>query len=315
MKHCFRLIYRLIFIILLSMFSGGCGNNEETSGISSPFGPKELEKIIITFDHKIETDIEIPEGIKGSASSEMDPSITDFETPVRPEGNVFSLRICEMPIELRDTELKNGILSTKNYGDIEVYMLGLRQGESIFELRATHNQIISLEKEIIKYEDNRRDLFSAVLDDDIPKLKSLIDAEVDLNVRSVDDVTPLIAAIIMNNDQAAQILLDANADVDARDYKGWTALIHSASANSSIEMVDALIRANADINASGRHGTTALIMASVKGNMDVVKALVKKGADLDAAAEIEGEKFTALRAAERGKHVEIAEFLKNSGAK
>ena len=155
-----------------------------------------------------------------------------------------------------------------------------------------------------KYLNNKNALFSAVLDNDIPKLKALIDENVDLNVRSVDDVTPLIAATIMNNKKVVQVLLDANADVDARDHTGWTALIHFASENCSPEIGDALIKANADINARGRYGTTALIAASMRGNMNFVKTLVEAGADLNIAAKSKGERFTALYAAESEGHKE-----------
>jgi len=294
------------------MLSPGCDNEE--GKISSPFGPKKVEKVKITFDHKINTEIEIPEGLTGSVSTDADPSATDFETPVHPVGRVMSLEICEMPIELKNTELKDGILSTREYGDIEVLLVGFRRDEAVFELRSTRPQLVNLTKKIIEYQDSKRDVFSAVLDDDIPKLKALIDAKVDLNVRSIDDVTPLIAATVLDSQKVVQLLLDANANVNAKDSSGWTALIHSANTNGNPEIASALIKAHADINASGKYGTTALFMAAVKGNIDLVKALVEAGADLNAAVKTTGDSLTALHAAERQGNKEIAEFLKKAGA-
>lgn len=310
MKYTFKLFLRIIFIVLFSMLFGSCDSSNNEPAISSPFGPKKIEKIIITFEHKLKSEIELPEGVTGSTSPDTDPLTTEFKTPIQAEGKVTYLELGEMPVELRDTELDHGILATRDYGNIDILLLGLKQGEPVFELQATPKQELALKREIIKYQDNKRDLFNAIIDDDISKLKELINAKVDLNVRSIDEITPLIAAVIMNNAKAARILLAANADVNARDQIGWTALIHSASADAGLELVNELIEAHADINACDIHGTTALIVASVKGNMDLVKALLKAGADLNATANNEGESLTALNAAEREGHMEVADFLR-----
>lgn len=312
MKHYLKSILFILILFLSSILLPCCDKKEEK--ISSPFGPKKIVKVKITYDYKINSEIIIPEGLKGSVSADMDTSTTEFETPVHPEGKVLSLAIGEMPIDIKNTELDDGNLSTKGYGNIEFLLIGLKQGKAVFELRATQKQIVCLTKDIIKYLDNKKDIFNAVMDNDIPKLQKLIEAKVDLNVRTVDDITPLMVAAIMGSQKAVQTLLDANADVNAKDHTGWTALIHFASTNGNLEMGNTLINAHADINARGKHGTTALIMAAIKGNMDLVKTLVEAGADLNAEFETTGERFTALYAAERGGHKEVAEFLKNSGA-
>ena len=312
-KHRLLLFFRIMIIVLITMCYAGCENNEDK--LTSPFGPKVIIKEKISFDHKIDAEIKIPKDATGSATSDVDVSVTEFETPVHPEGKVIYLEISEMPIELRDTKLNDGILSTRKYGEIEIFLTGLNQGEAVFELRATQKQILSLKKEIIKYLDNKRALFSAVLDNDIPKLKILINEKVDLNVRSIDNITPLIAATVMDHPEVVRILLDANADVNAKDSMGWTALINFASTNVNSEIGDALIKAHADINAKGKYGTTTLIMAAMKGNMDLVKTLVQADADLNAEVNTPEERFTALGAAEREGHREIEEFLKKSGAK
>ena len=311
MKQSFKSISLSVVIVLICIFNG-CDNSETT--ISSPFGPKVVVKEKISFDHIINAEVKIPEEFKGSATADIDKSEIEFETPVHPEGRVNYLEISEMPVELKDTELKNGLLSTRKYGDIEVFLKGFKQDEAIFELLATQKQIINLKKEIIKYLDNKKELFTAVLDGDIPKLKALINEKVDLNVRSVDNITPLIAATILDRLQVVQILLDAHADVNARDRAGWTPLIHFAASNGNLELGNALIRADADINARDKNGTTALIAAAAKGNLDFVKVLVDAGADLNAAAKMAEAPFTALQAAERTEHKEIVDFLKKSGA-
>jgi hypothetical protein len=313
MNRYFKSFLPVIIIVLIAIFSTGCDNKEPES--SSPFGPKKTVKEKILFDQKIISEIEIPEEITGSVSEEMDPLTAEFETPVKPEGIIISLELGEMPVELKEIELNNGTLHTRDYGYIDVLLLGFKDGEPIFELQATPEQILSLKRQIVKYRNDKRNLFSAVLENDIPKLEAQVKAGVNLNIRTVDEFTPLIAATIMNRKKVVQVLLDAGADVNAKDHTGWTALIHFASANLDPEIGKALFKAHADVNARGIYGTTALIMACVKGNTDLVKTLVAEGADLNAAADIEGEHLTALHAAESEGHKEVADFLKKSGAK
>ncbi|PNH11371.1 Serine/threonine-protein kinase TNNI3K [Tetrabaena socialis] len=62
---------------------------------------------------------------------------------------------------------------------------------------------------------------------------------------------------------------------------GWTAL-HYASLNGSKEVVEALLRAGADMAAKGKDGWTALHYASLKGSKEVVEALLRAGADVAA---------------------------------
>lgn len=311
MNHCLKTFY-FVIIVFISVFSTGCDDKE--AAISSPFGPKKIEKVKISFDQKINAEIKIPEGAKDSVSADTGPVAAGFEIPVSAEGKVISLALGEMPVELKETALINGTLHTRDYGYIDVLLVGLRENKPILELRATPEQILSLKRQIVKYRNNKRDLFSAVIENDIPKLNALIETGADLNVRTVDDITPLTAATIMNRKEIVHILLDANVEINARDSIGWTALIHCASAYGDPGMFDELIKAHADINARDIHGTTALIVASMKGNIDLVKTLVDAGADLNAEADTNGGHFTALNAAESRGNKEIADFLKKSGA-
>ena len=64
MNCLLKSFFRIISIILLLMVSGSCDNNDTTSGIPSPFGPKIIKKVKITYDCKIDTEIELSENIK-----------------------------------------------------------------------------------------------------------------------------------------------------------------------------------------------------------------------------------------------------------
>ncbi|MGD1155651.1 MAG: ankyrin repeat domain-containing protein [Terriglobia bacterium] len=77
------------------------------------------------------------------------------------------------------------------------------------------------------------------------------------------DATPLMQAAERGDLQAVKTLLASGADVNARDQRGWTPLMHaSMSLKANAEVVRTLIAAGADVNAKDRVGRTALIWAA-----------------------------------------------------
>src|SRR5690606_23814801 len=66
---------------------------------------------------------------------------------------------------------------------------------------------------------------------------------------------------------------------NSRDSSGTPPLIHAAAIGST-EIVDTLLQAGADINATNTLKQTALHWAAVKGNETVARNLIKAGADI-----------------------------------
>jgi hypothetical protein len=62
-----------------------------------------------------------------------------------------------------------------------------------------------------------------------------------------------------------------------KELGGYTALM-SASENNHAEVVKELLKAGADVNAKTNDGTTASMSASMKGHADIVELLKKAGA-------------------------------------
>jgi ankyrin repeat protein len=80
---------------------------------------------------------------------------------------------------------------------------------------------------------------------------------------------------------AAQVrrLLQAGADVDARNRPGQTALMVAAHRGHRA-VVEALVEAGADLDATAKYTLTALMLAIVAGHADVARILARAGADL-----------------------------------
>ncbi|MBQ6112959.1 MAG: ankyrin repeat domain-containing protein [Synergistaceae bacterium] len=112
------------------------------------------------------------------------------------------------------------------------------------------------------------------------------------------------------NGQAITKALGFGADVNAKDNKGWTALMEAAYEGHA-EVVKILLDAGADANAKDKYGNPALIKAVRKGHAEVVKILLDAGAEVNAKNEYGS---TALIWAADNGHAEIVNILLNAGA-
>ena len=78
----------------------------------------------------------------------------------------------------------------------------------------------------------------------------------------------------------ARALVEAGADVSAKETDGWTPL-HLSAQKGHLEVARALIEAGADVNAKKNDGWTPLHWSAQKGHLEVARALIKAGSNFD----------------------------------
>ena len=87
------------------------------------------------------------------------------------------------------------------------------------------------------------------------------------------------AALKAGDLPALEALLDAGADVNAKDANGQTALMNAAREGHT-PVVRLLIARGADLNHTAKFNLSALMLAVVNGRDAIVGLLVDAGADL-----------------------------------
>jgi len=85
-----------------------------------------------------------------------------------------------------------------------------------------------------------------------------------------------------------------------------------ASIAGQLDVVKLLIEAGADVNNKDKYGDTPLIYSSILGYLDITKILIEAKADINAKNNYGN---TALIWALRNNHKEIVDLLKKYGAK
>jgi len=155
------------------------------------------------------------------------------------------------------------------------------------------------------------------------RIRYQLELGADANIKDDDGYFPLLYTAQGKCVDAAKLLLDAGAGVNARCAcsgwlaGGWTALLVASDHDESQQIVELLLDHNADMQARTNDGDNALALAVEKNNSGVVDLLVKKHIDLNAgdtggvtalifAADRLGDDATTVRyLLERGAAVDL----------
>ena len=120
------------------------------------------------------------------------------------------------------------------------------------------------------------DIIWAITIGDIDKVKVLIRERANLNIK--EDIlgnTPLMIAVLSNNLNIVNLLIDEKIKLDIKNSHGLTALM-LAILNSRNEIAKIIINAGANLDIQDNFGNTALDIAQTLGNKEIMKYLKLK---------------------------------------
>ena len=154
----------------------------------------------------------------------------------------------------------------------------------------------------------QEDLFEAIRRDDTRKVEALLLRGVSTNAVDPTAGPAIVAAAMERSAGAVQaLLLSPATDIDARNPAGETALMY-ASLFGDLDTVKLLVARRAQIN---QPGWTALHYAAGSGQLSVVQYLLEQNAYIDAPSP---NGTTPLMMAAREGRVTVAEYLVREGA-
>ena len=146
-----------------------------------------------------------------------------------------------------------------------------------------------------------------------PKLfEFLLEFQTDVDVLGMGGNTPLHYAVSGNLLGNVSLLLEWNADIEARRNSYSSRPLHIAARVGRIESVRLLLDHGCDVNSLEEHELSALMIASMDGHLDIVQLLVERGAPSNGCGEL--GKFGPLHYAAMCGHTEIVDYLLRHGA-
>src|SRR4051794_1618511 len=154
-------------------------------------------------------------------------------------------------------------------------------------------------------------LAAAIRDADAQAVGKLIEAGADVNARDAEHNTPLILAAFYAGPRCVELLLEKGADPNAANRSGVTALIRAATDYEKARLL---------IDAGGKGGVrtaalgnTPLVLAARRaGNSRTVRLLLERGAG---AAERDEAGISPIMAGAASGDVETVRLLLEAGAK
>ena len=138
---------------------------------------------------------------------------------------------------------------------------------------------------------DERQFFKAAILGDVARVRDFLSKGVFADVRDNQnppcwDQTALMYAARGGHLDVVKVLIKAGADVSARDKNhsesaGEDQPLHYAVRSKSNTVVDELINSGADLNALNSIGDTPLNIAVSENNVDAIRLLLRRGADLN----------------------------------
>lgn len=121
--------------------------------------------------------------------------------------------------------------------------------------------------------------------------KLLIENGANVNVKTVQSATPVLTAAQQHNAPIVNALIDAGADIHAKDYLGQDILINLLSSpehtmskkekENVLVILDRLMSEGIDLDYKAPSGNTPIFAAFMYGQFDAVGKMIEKGVDVN----------------------------------
>jgi ankyrin repeat protein len=143
-------------------------------------------------------------------------------------------------------------------------------------------------------------------------VRSLLKQKFDVNAPQGDGTSALHWAAYRDDLEMVKLLLAAGANPQATTREGAITPLLMACQNGNVTIIEALLKAGADVNAVKSNGTTPLMMAAASGSASAVETLLAHGANVNAKELAHGQ--TALMFAAALNRAAVIKILMANGA-
>ncbi|MGZ8982508.1 MAG: ankyrin repeat domain-containing protein [Methylotenera sp.] len=197
----------------------------------------------------------------------------------------------------------------KDVMDDILQLIDFRESVTIRKAERKEDAIRDLERRGISV--NKDQFFKALLDGDKELIDLFVRSDFNIHTEDAQGTPAILIAMKKGYTVIGNILLNAGADVNARDRIGLTPLLLACGKSSQgyKEIAEMLIKKGANINVRDRLGYTPLLLSLSGGVAGIAELLIERGADVYALTR-NGE--NALSLAEKAGNTKIAELLRTS---
>ena len=190
-----------------------------------------------------------------------------------------------------------------------IHIICMYSNIQIFEYIINKLEINNFE---IKDNQNRTIFYIACEYNNLEIVKYLYEKKVNIYSRHIYGYNGLMIAAFKEHEKIVKFLIDKNYCLDITDNIGRNVLNIACGVLNNIEIVKYIVDACAFLDIPDNNGNNALLVACSKGNIEIVKYLVNKGADINYC--FGKNNYAPIMSACAGGNIEIVKYLKDSGA-